>query len=327
MTRVRIADAPAVRLLDQDRTMPTLLEWKHIYLASRRTLAVKTMYMHTRVMEDFVRFFGPGYPLDLLSVTDCARWIQHRRDVDRSRHGSTIKARESTIAQEGRAARTVLTEAVRQGYIRSNPMSGLVPSEPVGDREWVYLTRAQSDCVLDSMPHVGMRCLFALMRLGALRLDEALRQPWDAIDFGNAVLAVQPPLRGGRRYNSTKARPRVVPIEPRLGDILQECRREYPDSLMPCSLRTMRYKEYRQYLAKYIGQVTDDRVCPHDLRRACITDWCEILPVATVAQISGNSVQALMERYHRARIESIRPALEMLSRRGGPRFEGAEGGD
>lgn len=289
----------------------TVLEWKHAYAdIVRETASPISVASTIRTFESFVRFIGPKTMLRDVTRQDIGEWIESRRTSPRGRMAKMPTA--ATVRREYTQLSSVFGAALRSGAIESSPCRALVIAAPEQTKAWTYLDGPTSNRVYEALPSIAARTYFALLRWGGLRHHEAMKLRWEHVDFEHSAMAIEPAMRGNYQRVTTKQRPRVVPLDPRLRGALEAARAKYPHADRPCSNCSNRYAD--DYLTNMIAGITGLTVRPHALRKACISDWCEVLPVASVAEIAGNSVDVLMERYHKARLQNIQPLLAVLAR-------------
>lgn len=212
-----------------------------------------------------------------------------------------------TVRNIGAVLHKSLSQAIKQGYIATNPCDGtIMPTHK--KREIQPLTDAEIPLFLHAIGADTMGNAFALCLLAGLREGECLGLPWDNVDFENGTITVSQQLqktkeKGGAYYiaNTTKSgRTRVIRPPAIAFDYLrQEWIKQAKNRLQAgelwdnpynlvfttetgryCAIFTF-YKHFKQ-IACQIGR-PDAR--PHDLRHTA----------ATVAIASGADIKSVQD--------------------------------
>ncbi len=120
---------------------------------------------------------------------------------------------ENTIRRTTGRARQFFRNAQSRGVVESNPFEGLAASvRPERSRDH-FVTREETQKVLDACPDVEWRAMFALARFGGLRTpSETLLLRWGDIDWANGRFTVRSPKT---EHHDGKGS-RIVPLFPEL---------------------------------------------------------------------------------------------------------------
>ncbi len=145
-------------------------------------------------------------------------------------YGEDLYARLSLSTQRkhlGYASR-LFAWGMSVGFVQSNPFGAVRTARPTSSRSIEYLSVEDTiKLINEGVMDPPTKTLIALCRYAGLRRSEALRVEPTDFDFINRTVTVRPPKRGGGRYNTTKAKERLVPIIP----LLHEQLRHYTDAL------------------------------------------------------------------------------------------------
>ncbi len=136
--------------------------------------------------------------------------------------------------------RMVMDAAVRDGMIRTNPVTGI--RQPRIEREEAaYFAPAVVDSIADAMPSTEYRTLVRVLGLGGLRFGEAAALTRDRIDVLRRRVMVRETLTevGGHLHRTaTKTyQARAVPLPPSVADELAAhlAADVGPRPMLPCS--------------------------------------------------------------------------------------------
>lgn len=219
---------------------------------------------------------------------------------------------ENTVRKHIRHARILMQRLVDTDALDGNPFDKEAASVREMDKDWRYVTLDELEKVLDACPGPEFRCVFALARLGGLRAGEIMGR-WgltaDRVDWQARTMTV---TRPGQKV-STKNRRRIVPISPRLYDILLERFEAMPEkggrfAQLPtgCSRNTARM------IVKIIeraGLEPWDKPL-HTLRKNLETDWLGEHSAYDVVSWLGNSLTVALRHYHQTKPESLARVTE-----------------
>jgi integrase len=209
----------------------------------------------------------------------------------------------ATVGRRLRFARQLFRMAYLAGEIDRNPFDALAHNFREGNlpaRDYARIEDVER--LMEHCPQ-PWRLLLALARYAALRCpSEALLLRWADVDLNGRRLTVTSPKteRQGKPW-------RVVPIVPRLAEILQEAwelahegaefvvelpqYRSASENWVYCNLRTQ--------LARYMKRagVPPWRRPFRVLRSSCVTDWAREHPIHAVAAWSGHTVAVAGKHY------------------------------
>ena len=283
---------------------PALGEWIERFLELRSELAEASADLYRSAGKRLVRFLkSRTIRLDQITPEDTMSfktWLLYDEQLQRG-----------TVGRIVRETRAMFGLAVEMDRLDKNPfqttavMKGLT-AKP--DRQWASLSVADLEKLLALAPR-PWNGLLALLRLGGLRRGEALRLKWCDVDLVARRLTVVHP----GPYETTKGRTRVVPIVPRLAEILLELQmgessksgREF-QKVCPGLRAGSLWRQFR-VLCQRAGIKPWERWA-HTLRKNCETDWAAEFPLHVVAEWLGNSPKVALKHYLKAKDEDFRAA-------------------
>ena len=263
-----------------------------------------------------VAFFGNDRPAASVKPADAADWfgaLQAGR-ISYARIGGNWAGppKLTTALKHLQRAKTVYSEAVRDGLLISNPFAGMGTKSPTPPRDWRYVTDAETARLLAACPTAGWRTLIALCRWAALRVGEARGLRWGDVD-----LAGTPPRIVVHAEKTRRTRPvRVAPVQPRLAVVLREAHAVSPDSatrhggvVVPAPLLEQGagpslYTQLRDIVATAGLEPWSKPF--HTLRKNCATDWMDrSRELAVVADWLGHDPAVSRSHYLASQSERL----------------------
>lgn len=281
---------------------PTLRVWADHWLGGIGNEATERLYR--RSIDYLIEFAGEGIRLDKVTrqhANHWRQWLAGKKIVPgdgRERAAMT----ETTIRKHLRHARAMFGAAKRLDLVAINPFDRESCSVPAVDKDWQYIDVGdQLTALLDAAPSDGWRCLIALSRLAGLRLGESLRLTWADIDWQGRKLTVQ-----HEGEATTKRRRRVVPIQPRLYDVLLQAFEAAAEGQgAVCVVVTRNLHGQFARIIQAAGFVPWSKPF-HTLRKNCESDWLAEYPVMDVCSWLGHSPTVAAKHYHQTKDETIR---------------------
>jgi integrase len=216
-----------------------------------------------------------------------------------------------------RHCKTVFSEAVRDGIISVNPFTD-IEVENGKPSEWYYLKPAEFHKLLAVTPTLREKVLYCLAYTVGLRESEALSLYWTNIDFDRdrVCIANRPATKNYPPFFVKDDDKRVIPLPKFTMDLLSKLQIEaaegVPFVLMDkqadmkirdkwCKCREQGHDWFNRSLAnnvirdfhrrvKQAGIDTAGKVLTvHVLRKCCIQNWANSLPMNVVKELAGHS--------------------------------------
>jgi integrase len=239
----------------------TLKQFLDGYVAKRSDVkdSTSTVYGHTR--RCLVEYFGPDKKLEELTCADAIDW---RRWLAQSPDEGGQGLSDNTVRRRCGIARQFLTYAVDSRLIVANPFAKIkgVAVRENRSRDY-FITRNESQLVLNACPDSEWRLIFALCRYGGLRCpSEVLSLQWSDIHWGQDRMKVVSPKtehHEGKQF-------RIVPIFPELRPFLEALHDE-AQPVIECQLCTPVITRYRATNSNLRTQL--NRI----IRRAGLKPW------------------------------------------------------
>lgn len=190
-----------------------LVEWYLEYSKDRVKQSTWTHYRNG--LAPLVEFLGHR-PIIGITVGDCEDY----REFLRAKKGLA----QATVNRRLTMARTVFRQAVRRGWLGSNPWELLRVGGTSNPERLRFVDQETVQQVIDACPDAQWRLLVALARYGGLRIHEALHLQWEDVLWDRKRLVI----RSSKTERSQTRGIRYVPIFPELEPYLRECFEQAP---------------------------------------------------------------------------------------------------
>ena len=276
---------------------PTLGEWLETYLHQRTDVKPATRKALTRTKGLLIEHFGVARDIGTITVAAAKEWRAwlQRLMTKRVVNDETVEQpiSEASVRHHCRNAKVMFNEAVERELIGSNPFRKLTSATVAAERGR-YVTPEDTDRILEACTDLNWRVMIALARLAGLRCpSETHTLTWADVDWDRGRLDV----RSVKTERHEKHRRRVVPIVPRLMDILQDAFDAAPEGeprIVPLSRNNL-----HRTLCVILKRA---EITPFDrpyqvLRQSCETEWAQEFPQHAVSAWLGHSEEVSRKHY------------------------------
>ncbi|MCP5547368.1 MAG: tyrosine-type recombinase/integrase [Akkermansiaceae bacterium] len=188
----------------------TVATWFDEWLRRKARASSKaTMARYRGHLDAFRAWLGPvraGKPLESVTATEARRWREALQDEGRA--GKTVLAYTKDVAAAYRAA-------IREGLTNTNPFTGLDAIDTSDSHDRKPFTAAEVAALLGAAPTWEWRGLILVAAFTGLRLGDAARLSWEAIDMQAKRITLVP------SKTRRKKREVRIPIQPDLMAFLE----------------------------------------------------------------------------------------------------------
>ncbi len=270
------------------RSQALAVRWDEYLDRRRPELKASSLNGLDQVRRGMVKFFGADRGISSITATDAKRWRAEMLETGLS---------EATVRRFTRGASQLFRDAVEDRVIDANPFAGL-PKGPIAADRSRYVSRDDAARVLEALPDLQMRLLFALARFAGLRTPSethALR--WSGIDLEARRMTVYAPKLHRRAGGSRDKATRVVPITTDLLPFLVEAVAAHDpadDRVITLSKNNFS-RRLRQAIEKSGVEPWEDLW--QALRRAAETDFLDVAPLHVVAKTMGHAALVSANHY------------------------------
>jgi len=293
--------------------LPSVQTWAGAYIDSMGQ-SDSTRKLHQITATMFATCFPNAIRLDKFGHAHAElfrKWLEsYTFAKGKAETATRYQLRTNTIRQRLRNARQWLAVAKLRGLIAENPF-GLEKCAPVQvAKEWRHIDGPTAETMIAATDEPHAKAMIGLARYAGLRFGEILRLDWADIDLADRTVRVVVPMNSrGERLEDTKHRERLVPVTPRLFELLDAAH------LAQSEGRAVVYSS-GQAVAAMRGLVKRSGVGVyakpfHTLRKSCATDWMQTFPVLTVANWLGHAPDVAQEHY-------VKPTAADYAKASGP---------
>jgi len=277
------------------RQSATLAMFLDNYFASRLDVKPTTLATWRQVGGSLVATFGPDRPLRSIDATAAEHF---RTQLLASSLAPT------TVQKRLQGAREFFNVARRRGLIAGNPFAEIKAVAVPDPQRARFVTREETQSVLDACPDCEWRAIVALCRFGGLRCpSEVLSLRWLDIDWERGRIAVQSP-KGERHGKGVRA----VPLFPELRPYLEEAFDQAPPGAIYVIHRNRKPQEKRidgrscNYRTRFAKIVARAGLTPwprifQNLRASRQTELAADHPIHVVTAWLGNTPKIAMRHY------------------------------
>ena len=201
---------------------------------------------------------------------------------------------EATRAGTIRDVRRVFNFGVESELIDSNPFLGVKRGSFKNKSREYYVPMTDFEKMIDACPSPMWRAVLALYRIGGLRYSEALLVQWCDVDFVGRRLLVHSPKTARIKGRES----RVIPLFPRLRELLEELWETVPENGSPYVISENRttIRKHVDRIVFYAGLNRWERLI-QNLRRSCAIDVQKKFGELAESEWIGHSPQTAKDHY------------------------------
>ena len=311
-------------------------DWLHTRQAELRPASLES-YQNTIVrLEDF---FGGDCKLKDLDTKRAAVFVAEQRSRSLGQHrGQDLS--DASREQIKRNCKCLFRTAVEWGLLVNNPFSALRSKKLIANR-WHKLTVKEYFALLDATSSLREKVAYALLYTSGARMGEAFALTWDSIDFatGRLIIANREGTNNTPPFNIKDHEARRIPLPKYMLDLLNEWFAEAPEGVPYILLTKERYelvktkwqqlrKEGKPWRNRYLtnnilrnfrtrcrraGIKPVGKLTVHTLRKSCIQNWADCLPMNVVKEFAGHSsISTTQEFYTRVDADHEAKAARLI---------------
>lgn len=196
--------------LVQPRASMRLAEFVDGYIAERADATPNTLIVLRQSRQKLIAFFGPDKPLREITEADAESWRLYL---------VRLGLAEATIRKCCGNAKQFFRAAVKRRLVPADPFNELESSAKANKKREYFVSRPDTQKVIEACPDAQWRLIFALCRYGGVRCpSEVLTLKWSDVNWGaNRILVHSPKTEHHEGGES-----RLVPLFPELAPYLHE---------------------------------------------------------------------------------------------------------
>ena len=201
--------------LDQYSTKEFFERW---LAGKKKTKAANTGIRYATTVETFLDHLGPLSKKPLSSIL--TRHIEDFRDKLHAKGRAT-----ATLRMDMKTVNGVFAQAVKQGLISTNPAAAVELDDAAGAEKSPFTPQDLSQLLAFASP--DWKTAILLGAYAGLRLSDAAKLTWNAVDFENGILNFKP------QKTARKGRTLSIPMHPVLAAHLESIAGEVGGPICP----------------------------------------------------------------------------------------------
>jgi integrase len=225
-----------------------------------------------------------------------------------------------------RQCKTIFQKVVNDGIVSVNPFSDcqMKSGEP---SEWYYLKPAEFHNLLDATKNLREKALYALAYTAGLRESETLALYWADIDFekGRIHIVNRPATEKYPPFYIKDSDARTIPLPNMTVALLTQLQLESPDNVpfvlmdeQGCQRIKTKWQKCREQGKDWLNhywannvirefhrrerqagiKTVGKKLSVHVLRKCCIQNWANELPMNVVKELAGHSNIETTNRFY-----------------------------
>jgi hypothetical protein len=284
--------------------VPTLGQYVPRYIAGRTDLKASSRYLYDLAGRYLLGHFGCGVRLDKISRAMAREWREAIRsgsvvlpkpDEQKGRPRASGAMSETTVCNCTKYAKSIFAQAVDDDLIPLNPFDKLKSHAPNPERDWHYVSLADFEKLVAACPSVGWSAMLGLCRLAGLRRGEADVLPWSGVDWQSRRITVYATKTA---KTTTSGGKRVIPMEPRLLEILMAARAATAEGApLVCNLSGNLTRDFAVIRKRAALAAWSEPF--QTMRRNRETDWAQTYPQHAVSEWIGHDITVSQRFYLR----------------------------
>ena len=269
---------------------PTLAEWVRLYIKGRQDVKESTRLKYGQAEGRLLAFFDADKGLDDITPGDVDEFRVYLK--------STAGLAEETVRSRMACGKLFFGAAVRKKILTSNPFDGQATASRGNPKREYFVTIEETEAVLDAIPDVRHRLLFALARYGGLRSpSEVQALKWADIHWDKKRFTVH----ATKTEHHPDAGIRIVPIFDELYPYLLDAFEAAEDRAVYCCPQHGKNagQIYRKYIISAIAKA-GLKPWPklfQNLRSTRETELAEQFPSHVYCAWIGNSPRVAARHY------------------------------
>ena len=295
------------------------------FLETKKAWKPSTQSVWKNECNRLLDYFGADKTLRSIKPMDADKFVNAQ--VNRCENKTPLGRPLSMFTKQKikRNSKSILQKAVEWQLIPSNPFSGLKFNRPPAQR-WYRLRPHEYPLLLDAASNLRMKALFAVLYTAGLRSGEALALRWNDVDFEKNQVIIDnrqgtdtlPP------FSVKTYAKRRVPLPQQTVNLLLELHENAPEGVPYVFMTADRFQRVKakwqqcqkqrqqwqnsfmannlmtrfQSAFKRAGIRPDTKFTLHVLRKNCIQNWADELPINVTKQLAGHATTETTLQYY-----------------------------
>lgn len=298
----------------RDESKETMKPFCDKWLRLNNSLRPETRKLYNYTIERLLSYFGPECILRRLGADSAELFIAELKPLKGDKLSDWTKHR--TL----RHCKTMFDSAVRWGNIPFNPFKH-IRGPKLRTTPWHKIKPEEYQKLLDAAPNPRWKAFYALCYTAGLRFSEAVSLRWSDINFlsGEVTLRNRPGTDTEPEFLLKDYEERTIPLPKTTLDMLEATEAESPYVVLNQALYSnmiIRWPKHREswkwqdvfynagrefgrHLRKAeIEPAPGETLSIHTLRKSCIQNWANELPMIVTRELAGHSNIATTQKYY-----------------------------
>jgi len=311
--------------MPRDPTNRTLKEYAEQWLSDKArmgNLRPSTVLLYRATLDRLYGYFGADCLLRNINREAAKDFLGSVKPAGKRTKPLSDWSRHRVL----RHCKTIFSEMARDRVIGVNPFTNIKVSSGTPS-EWYYLKPDEFHKLLDVTPTLREKVLYCLAYTGGLRESEALSLYWTNIDFdkGRVCIVNRPATDDYPPFEIKDGDTRIIPLPKFTLDLLTQLHLESPEDVpfvlmdkQGCRQIRDKWKKYREQGRDWFNRCLANNVIRdfhrrvrqagietagknltvHTLRKCCLQNWANSLPMNVVKELAGHSDIQTTNRFY-----------------------------
>ena len=309
----------------RDESKETLAEYAERWLQCKKEfegLRPATVLLYEGTLERLYDYFGTDQLLRKIDHSEARNFLASLKPKIKDVESLSNWSRHRVL----RHCRTLFGQAAKEGIIAVNPFAGIAGPKCTPS-DWYYLKPDEFHRLLDVTPKLKEKVLYALAFTAGLRESEALALYWTDIDFDKGRLSIvnRPATKDYPPFHIKDSDARVIPLPEFTVKLLTQLQSEASEGVpyvlmseQDCQRIRQRWIRCREQGKDWLNRYWSNNVIRnfhrrikrvginpagkeltvHVLRKCCIQNWANSLPMNVVKELAGHSSIETTNRFY-----------------------------
>jgi integrase len=270
------------------------------YVADRSDVKPTTVLVLGHTKRNLIEFFGADKPLREITAGDADTWRLNLIGKE--------KLSDNTVRRRCGIAKQFFRAACRRKLISENPFADLKAAVQGNASRSYFLSRDDSQKIVDACTDAQWRLIFALCRYGGLRCpSEHMELTWGDIDWDKGKMLVRSPKTEHHPDGESRYVPLFPELVPHLLEVMEGATPGVPHVIRRMANPAQIFRKHMLRIIKRAGLKPWPKLF-HNLRSTRETELAQDWPEHIVCKWIGNSQIVARKHYFQMTDEDFKKA-------------------
>ncbi len=284
-------------LLPKQAAAVTLRELIARFLAAR-TVKSGTMAAYKQCTDSLLLHLGADTPVREITTADADAWRAKIAASGRVREKAGPRSlSRATVAKRTNIAKAIFNKARQWKLVDASPFEGMRSGSQSNPDRAYYISKEDTQKLLDASPNVEWRALIGLARYAGLRCPTEIRElKWSDVDWDRKSLTVRSPKTAASADHAVRSVPVCEELQPILMELFEAAAEGEVDMVPQAQVAHANItKGFKRIIAR-AGLKRWPRLL-QNLRASCATDWAGEHPIHESSKWLGHSPTVAAKHY------------------------------